>query len=208
MVRLFVRHNVDDYETWRKVYDEFDEQRRPMGVTGDAVFQSIDNPNDVTVWHDFETAEAAQSFASSDELRNAMERAIILWPAQVLAPEALPERVAAHATDIPRLGGDFTLEDMEREHIQLVLKRVATLEDAARILGIDSSTLWRKRKKYEEGGDHPRTRPDPAVRRRALRCSFLTCKRRPAVRASFQSRLGCSDPSRFSLPGFRPFQFL
>jgi hypothetical protein len=49
MVRLFIRHNVEDYQAWRKEYDEFDRQRRSMGVTDDAVFQSIDNPNDVTV---------------------------------------------------------------------------------------------------------------------------------------------------------------
>ena len=33
MVRLFVGHNVDDYAAWRKVCDEFDERRRPLGVT-------------------------------------------------------------------------------------------------------------------------------------------------------------------------------
>jgi hypothetical protein len=33
MVRLFVRHTVSDYQAWRKVYDEFDAERRPMGVT-------------------------------------------------------------------------------------------------------------------------------------------------------------------------------
>jgi NtrC-family two-component system response regulator AlgB len=30
-----------------------------------------------------------------------------------------------------------------------VMRRATSLEDAARILGIDGSTLWRKRKKYE-----------------------------------------------------------
>jgi NtrC-family two-component system response regulator AlgB len=66
------------------------------------------------------------------ELRNAMERAIILWPERLLTPEPLPERIAAHATwRLPRLGGDFTLDD------------------AARVLGIDGSTLGRKRKKSE-----------------------------------------------------------
>jgi hypothetical protein len=54
-------------------YDEFDDQRRSMGVSGDAVFQSIEDPNDVTVWHDFDTAEAAKALVSSDELRNAMQ---------------------------------------------------------------------------------------------------------------------------------------
>jgi hypothetical protein len=75
MVRLFVRHNVADYEAWRKVYDEFDEERRPMGVTDDAVFQSVDDPNDVTVWHDFAEADEARAFVSSEALRNAMQRA-------------------------------------------------------------------------------------------------------------------------------------
>jgi hypothetical protein len=38
MVRLFVRHPVADYAAWRRVYDDFDEERRGMGVTGHAVY--------------------------------------------------------------------------------------------------------------------------------------------------------------------------
>jgi len=75
MVRLFIRHNVADYQAWRQGYDDFDEQRRSMGVTGDAVYQSIDDPSDVTAWHDFDTAEEAQAFVGSDELKNAMQNA-------------------------------------------------------------------------------------------------------------------------------------
>ncbi len=84
------------------------------------------------------------------ELRNAVERAVILWPTQVIEPAALPERIAARAISSPRLGGDHTLESIEREHILRVVPRVPTLEQAARILGIEPSTLWRKRKRYEE----------------------------------------------------------
>ncbi len=83
------------------------------------------------------------------ELRNAIERTVILWPAQVIEPQAFPERIAAHAAAGPHLGGDFTLDTIEREHILRVLARTATQEEAAQVLGIDSSTLWRKRKKYE-----------------------------------------------------------
>lgn len=75
MVRLFVRHNVRDYDAWRTVYDEFDQERRSMGVTDDAVFQSVDDPNDVTVWHDFAAADEARAFVSSEALRNATQRA-------------------------------------------------------------------------------------------------------------------------------------
>ena len=83
MVRLFIRHNVEDYQAWRKAYDEFDQQRRSMGVSGDAVFRSIDDPNDVTVWHDFEIAEVARAFASSDALRNVMQRAGVQGEPQI-----------------------------------------------------------------------------------------------------------------------------
>jgi len=84
------------------------------------------------------------------ELRNTLERASILWPSDVLEPAAFPERIAASSARVPQLGGDTTLEALEREHILRVLARAANLDDAARILGIDASTLWRKRKKYEE----------------------------------------------------------
>jgi NtrC-family two-component system response regulator AlgB len=80
------------------------------------------------------------------ELRNAVERAIILTPGQVLGAAAFPARVGADAG--PVLGGDVTLEELEREHILRVLARVPSPDEAARILGIDASTLWRKRKKY------------------------------------------------------------
>jgi NtrC-family two-component system response regulator AlgB len=85
------------------------------------------------------------------ELRNAIERAVILAPGGRLAPEAFPERIAGHATNAPVLGGDFSVEAVEREHILRVLGRRETLEEAARVLGLDASTLWRKRRKYEDG---------------------------------------------------------
>jgi NtrC-family two-component system response regulator AlgB len=82
------------------------------------------------------------------ELRNAIERALILWPAQVLEPAAFPERIVGRSEKGPWLGGDYTVEEIEREHIERVIERTPNLEEAARVLGIDSSTLWRKRKRY------------------------------------------------------------
>jgi len=86
------------------------------------------------------------------ELRNAMERAVIVWPGRVIEPQALPERIAGASQAGPHLGGDHSIETIEREHILRILSRTPTLEDAARILGVDSSTLWRKRRKYTGEG--------------------------------------------------------
>ena len=46
-----------------------------MGVSGDGVYRAVDNPNNVTAYHDFNSIEAAQSFASSQRLREVMEGA-------------------------------------------------------------------------------------------------------------------------------------
>src|SRR5207248_11491953 len=64
------------------------------------------------------------------ELRNAIERAVILSPAQVLQPQAFPERIAQTTTSVPQLGGDYSVEQVEREHILRVLARSRTQEEA------------------------------------------------------------------------------
>ncbi len=45
-------------------------------------------------------------------------------------------------------GGPVTLEALEAEHVRRVLAAAPSLEEAASILGIDPSTLYRKRKRY------------------------------------------------------------
>jgi hypothetical protein len=75
MIRMSARHNVSDYYAWRKVHDDFDTTRRSLGVKDAAVYRAADNPNDITVTHDFESLGAAQAFAGSTELREAMGNA-------------------------------------------------------------------------------------------------------------------------------------
>jgi NtrC-family two-component system response regulator AlgB len=84
------------------------------------------------------------------ELRNAMERAMILWPSAIFEPAAFPERIAGGRERGPEVGGRYTVDDIERAHITAVLASTRTMDEAAAILGIDGSTLWRKRKKYED----------------------------------------------------------
>ena len=84
------------------------------------------------------------------ELRNAVERAVILASGDQLDVHLLPERVAGARAVGPYLGGAFSLEEIEREHMLRVVANHPKLEEAARILGIDTSTLWRKRKRADQ----------------------------------------------------------
>ena len=79
------------------------------------------------------------------ELRNTIERAVILWPSPVLEPRAFPERIAGARGQAPTVGGHFTLDEIERAHIMAIVGQSKTMEEAAAALGIDDSTLWRKR---------------------------------------------------------------
>ena len=84
------------------------------------------------------------------ELRNAMEAATVLCGGGTIMSAHLPEPVSRHAPGVtsPPLSRG-RLDEIEREHIVRVLADSRTVEDAAMTLGIDVSTLWRKRKRYK-----------------------------------------------------------
>jgi hypothetical protein len=80
---LVVRHKVDDYAAWRKVYDELEPLRVRHGCTGQRAWQLDGNPNDVLITHDFPTAEDAGKFSGDPDLQAGMARAGVAGPPQV-----------------------------------------------------------------------------------------------------------------------------
>lgn len=101
-----------------------------------------------------ERALAAHSWPGNvRELQNAVERAVILCsgeriPASLLMLGEGPAAAGGEPAAAARVGAEISLEDLERLHIEAVLARTDTLEAAARTLGIDASTLYRKRKAF------------------------------------------------------------
>jgi two-component system, NtrC family, response regulator AlgB len=88
------------------------------------------------------------------ELRNSIERAVIMARGGVLIPKDLPTDVSCPAVaGEPGKGsstnGDslLTLAQMEERHLREVLKRTSSLAEASCVLGIDQATLYRKRLK-------------------------------------------------------------
>jgi two-component system, NtrC family, response regulator AlgB len=84
------------------------------------------------------------------ELRNAIERAAVLAQGDLITPEYLPDAMFQDAPPAAVPGAHpASLEEVERGQIMRVLGESPTLEDAAETLGINVSTLWRKRKRYK-----------------------------------------------------------
>ncbi len=106
------------------------------------------------------TDEAAESIrryswpGNLRELRNTIERAVILAPEKRIGLSDLPVEIRQNLagpgvpTDAPlQTGAMVSLQALEEQHIKRVLEVTSSMNEAAEILGIDQATLYRKRKK-------------------------------------------------------------
>jgi len=81
------------------------------------------------------------------EMRNVIERAVILSDSPAIDEADLSIGDGKDTGPQFRPGQPVSLGDMEEAHIRKVIASSESLEEAARILGIDTATLYRKRKK-------------------------------------------------------------
>jgi NtrC-family two-component system response regulator AlgB len=93
------------------------------------------------------------------ELRNVIERTVILAQGEQVTPADLPLEIRgalATGTSVSGIapamvtyeaGAPITLDQLEEAHIRLILQKADSMVKASEILGIDQATLYRKRKK-------------------------------------------------------------
>ena len=127
-----LRQRTEDLISLAETFLAFFSRRRPIvGFTAEAVaaIRNYTWPGNVR------------------ELRNVVERAAILCKTERVGAEYIPASSASPATT-PQIGGDFTLAELEENHIRRLLGSSPSLEEAAQTLGIDAATLYRRRKKY------------------------------------------------------------
>jgi NtrC-family two-component system response regulator AlgB len=81
------------------------------------------------------------------ELRNTIERAVILGSGRNIGKDDLPENIAP-AASTPAIGDRVPLSTIEELHIRRVIANTSSLQEATDVLGMDQATLWRRRKSY------------------------------------------------------------
>lgn len=83
MATMFVKHKVNDYASWKRVYDDFAPYRKENGVTGASVHRDAADPNTLVVTHQFGSVSQAQAFANSEELKATMQKAGVSGPPEI-----------------------------------------------------------------------------------------------------------------------------
>jgi hypothetical protein len=70
-----VRHEVQDFATWKRAFDGDGEARRRAGIIGHAVNRSVKKPNLVVVYLQAESVDSLRAFAGRAELKAVMQAA-------------------------------------------------------------------------------------------------------------------------------------
>jgi len=68
-----IRHKVASYAKWKRGVLDFKKSRKESGEKSFYVCRSSENPNDLLVWCEWDTAARMKKFVKSVELRKAMK---------------------------------------------------------------------------------------------------------------------------------------
>jgi two-component system, NtrC family, response regulator AlgB len=82
------------------------------------------------------------------ELHNVIERAVFLCQDDLVAVAHLPTEFSKRPAQDEEVGDAVSLDKLEEMHIRRVLAKYKSLDEAAKVLGIDLATLYRRRRKY------------------------------------------------------------
>ena len=73
MSQLFIRHKVADYKTWKEGFDSSADFRKAAGDKTARIFHTTDDPNNLALLFDWDSAENAKKFLESPELMEKMK---------------------------------------------------------------------------------------------------------------------------------------
>ncbi|MBY0502111.1 MAG: hypothetical protein K2P93_08965 [Alphaproteobacteria bacterium] len=80
---LIVRHTVDDFSTWKAIYDGHLSSRERAGLKELHLLHHYEKPNDLTLIFEVEDIERAKAFIASFDTVNKMKEAHVIGEPEV-----------------------------------------------------------------------------------------------------------------------------
>lgn len=94
MTTTLVRVAFENFEEWKRVFEESAELRRAFGSQGVRIFRNADEPNEAIVIAEYESPDQARQLFQSSEYREAISRAGVTGRPEVVFLSFVEELVA------------------------------------------------------------------------------------------------------------------
>ena len=75
MAKVIVRHKVENYDSWKPVFDQAFEMRKQSGEVSFKLFRGVVDSNEVIGIFEWDSIERAKEFLESDEIKAKMQEA-------------------------------------------------------------------------------------------------------------------------------------
>jgi heme-degrading monooxygenase HmoA len=83
MAYMLVRHNVQDYEAWKSVFDSVSDLRRRNGERSYQILREENGSNSLVALFEWDNLDNARKYAASSELKEAMQRAGVIGKPEI-----------------------------------------------------------------------------------------------------------------------------
>lgn len=84
MAHLIVRHTVQDFAKWKRVYDAHRPARQAAGLKDLYLWRNADKPNEVVVLFEVSDMAKAKAFTTSPDLKEKMKAAGVMGPPDIV----------------------------------------------------------------------------------------------------------------------------
>jgi len=92
MTYMLGQATVEDFDAWKSNFDDNEPFRAEHGELGFQVFQSVEDPNEVTIVFEWDAAENARALFESDEMRARLADAGVVGEPDLSFYEKVDER--------------------------------------------------------------------------------------------------------------------
>lgn len=92
-LRLFIIHKVQDYDAWKKVFDEYESVRQAEGISTVIVARNVDDPSEVAVSLTAAGADVLSQHTGKPEIKEAMQKAGVAGEPSVMLARKVPSSV-------------------------------------------------------------------------------------------------------------------
>jgi quinol monooxygenase YgiN len=83
MATVFVKHTVADFDAWKPHFDDHANVREQYGEQGYTLYTDAENPTEVTILFEWDSAENAQKFIDESDLKEVMQEAGVVGDPEI-----------------------------------------------------------------------------------------------------------------------------